>query len=98
MISNKKDLSRSFFNVKDLKMKRQPKNVNRDEDSKSNLNFLFLQKEQFVSTKEAMIILGIKSQTTIGKYETEGKIKAYRPFSNRKRYMVSELLKIQSKR
>lgn len=54
--------------------------------------------EQYVNTKEAMVILGIRSQTTIGKYETDGKIKVYRPFSNRKRYKVSELLKIQSKR
>ena len=54
--------------------------------------------EQYVNTKEAMAILGIKSQTTIGKYETDGKIKVYRPFSNRKRYKVSELLKIQGKR
>ncbi|MFV8354887.1 hypothetical protein ACNQGB_01725 [Flavobacterium sp. XS1P32] len=54
--------------------------------------------EQYVNTKEAMVILGIRSQTTIGKYETDGKIKVYRPFSNRKRYKVSELLKIQHKR
>ncbi|MFV8324294.1 hypothetical protein [Flavobacterium sp. ZS1P14] len=54
--------------------------------------------EQYVNTKEAMVILGIRSQTTIGKYETDGKIKVYRPFSNRKRYKVSELLKIQCKR
>jgi predicted site-specific integrase-resolvase len=54
--------------------------------------------EQYVNTKEAMAILGIRSQTTIGKYETDGKIKVYRPFSNRKRYKVSELLKIQRKR
>ena len=53
--------------------------------------------EQYVNTKEAMVILGIRSQTTIGKYETDGKIKVYRPFSNRKRYKVSELLKIQRK-
>jgi predicted site-specific integrase-resolvase len=54
--------------------------------------------EQYVNTKEAMVILGIRSQTTIGKYETDGKIKVYRPFSNRKRYKVTELLKIQRKR
>lgn len=54
--------------------------------------------EQYVNTREAMVILGIRSQTTIGKYETDGKIKVYRPFSNRKRYKVSELLKIQRKR
>lgn len=53
--------------------------------------------EQYVNTKQAMIILGIKSQTTIGKYETEGKLKVYRPFSNRKRYKVSDLLKILGK-
>ncbi|MCV9932905.1 hypothetical protein OIU80_11475 [Flavobacterium sp. LS1R47] len=54
--------------------------------------------EQYLNTKEAMVILGIRNQTTIGKYETDGKIKGYSPFSNRKRYKVSELLKIQSKR
>ncbi|MEN2400626.1 hypothetical protein GKZ90_0012615 [Flavobacterium sp. MC2016-06] len=54
--------------------------------------------EQYVNTKEAMNILGVKSQTTIGKYETDGKIKVYRPFSNRKRYKVSELQKVLSKR
>ena len=53
---------------------------------------------EYVSTKEAMVILGIKSQSTIGYYETKGYIKAYRPFSNRKRYKVSELLKAQCKR
>ncbi|WP_231926273.1 MerR family transcriptional regulator [Flavobacterium gilvum] len=76
----------------------EQKNVNRSADVQENLKFLLLQNDQFVNTKDAMIILGIKSQTTIGKYESEGKIKAYRPFSNRKRYKVSELLKIQSKR
>lgn len=54
--------------------------------------------EQYVNTKEAMAILGIKSQTTIGRYETDGKIKVYRPFGNRKRYKVRDLIKIQSKR
>lgn len=54
--------------------------------------------DQYVNTKEAMVILGVKSQTTIGKYETDGKIRVYRPFSNRKRYKVSDLLKVQCKR
>lgn len=44
--------------------------------------------DQYVNTKEAMMILGVKSQTTIGKYETNGKIRVYRPFSNRKRYDI----------
>ncbi|MDR6846221.1 hypothetical protein [Flavobacterium granuli] len=69
--------------------------------AEGNINLMHLQSqiiEQYLNTKEAMIVLGIKSQTTIGKYETEGKLKAYRPFSNRKRYKLSELLKIQSKR
>lgn len=79
-------------------MKMEQKNVNRSADAQGNSNLMLLQNDQFVSTKDAMIILGIKSQTTIGKYESEGKIKAYRPFSNRKRYKVSELLKIQNKR
>lgn len=54
--------------------------------------------EEYVGTKEAMVILGIKSQQTLASYETKGKVKAYRPFSNRKRYKVSELLKCQCKR
>lgn len=54
--------------------------------------------EQYVSTKEAMAILDIKSQTTIGKYETDGKLKMCRPFSSRKRYKGGDLIKIQSKR
>ncbi|WP_366186498.1 hypothetical protein [Flavobacterium ovatum] len=53
---------------------------------------------EYVGTKEAMIILGIKSETTIIKHEKSGKIKAYRPFANRKRFKVSELLNIQSKK
>jgi predicted site-specific integrase-resolvase len=52
---------------------------------------------EFVSRKEAMTILGVKSETTMIKYEKEGKIKAYRPLSNRKRYKVAELLKLQNK-
>jgi hypothetical protein len=35
--------------------------------------------EQYVNTKEAMVILGIRSQTTIGKYETDGKMKLQKP-------------------
>lgn len=84
--------------MKGFKMKREQKNLSGNAHVTGNLNLMLSQNEQFVSTKEAMIILGIKSQTTIGKYETEDKIKAYRPFSNRKRYKVSELLMIQSKR
>lgn len=52
---------------------------------------------EFVNRKEAMIILGIKSETTIIAHEKKGKIKVYRPFSNRTRYKVSDLLKLQSK-
>jgi DNA-binding transcriptional MerR regulator len=54
--------------------------------------------EEYVSTKEAMAMIAIKSQTTIGHYETKGYVKVYRPFSNRKRYKVSDLLKAQFKR
>ncbi|WP_165929964.1 hypothetical protein [Flavobacterium caseinilyticum] len=54
--------------------------------------------EEYVSSKEAMLILGIKSETTLIKYEKLKKVKAYRPFGNRKRYKVVELLNIQSKR
>jgi hypothetical protein len=53
---------------------------------------------EYVNTKEAMVILGIKSETTMIKYESKGRIKAYRPFGNRKRYKVKELLELQSKR
>jgi hypothetical protein len=53
---------------------------------------------EYVNTKEAMIILGIRSETTMIKYEKLKKVKAYRPFGNRKRYKAIELLNIQSKR
>lgn len=52
---------------------------------------------EFVNRKEAKIILGIQSDTTMGKYESDGKIKVYRPISNRLRYKVSELLELQNK-
>lgn len=52
---------------------------------------------EFVDRKEAKIILGIKSDTTMGKYESEGIIIVYRPLSNRLRYKVSELLDLQNK-
>jgi predicted site-specific integrase-resolvase len=52
---------------------------------------------EFVGTKEAMSTLGIKSTTTIMKYESEGIIKVYRPVGNRKRYKVSELHSLQSR-
>ncbi len=52
---------------------------------------------EFVSRKEAMIILGIKSETTMIEHEKKGKIKVYRPLSNRTRYKVTDLLKLQSK-
>jgi hypothetical protein len=46
--------------------------MNRNADTKRNLNVMTFQNEQFVSTRETMFILEIKSQTTICKYETEG--------------------------
>ncbi|MEZ7500447.1 hypothetical protein QO200_17080 [Flavobacterium sp. Arc3] len=52
---------------------------------------------EYVSRKEAMLILGIKSETTMIKYEKKGKIKAHRPLSNRTRYKVCDLLKLQNK-
>ncbi|WP_369752914.1 helix-turn-helix domain-containing protein [Flavobacterium sp. WC2409] len=52
----------------------------------------------FVSTKEAMVILGVKSETTIREYEKKGYITPYRSFSNRKRYKVKELEKALNKR
>lgn len=52
----------------------------------------------FVNTKGAMLILGVKSQTTVRDYEKKGYIKAYRSFSNRKRYKVTELEKALNKR
>lgn len=56
-----------------------------------------MENDKFVSRKEAKIILGVKSDTTMIDYEKEGKIRVYRPFSNRTRYKVSELLKVQNK-
>lgn len=52
---------------------------------------------EYVGTKGAMEILGVKSPTTIRDYEKNGYLKVYRPFSNRKRFKVSDLLKIQGK-
>jgi predicted site-specific integrase-resolvase len=52
---------------------------------------------EYVSRKEAMSILGIKSETTMIKYEKKGKIKAHRPLSNRTRYKVCDLLKLQNR-
>lgn len=46
---------------------------------------------------EAMIILGIKSETTMMEHEKKGKIKVYRPLSNRTRYKVTDLLNSQNK-
>lgn len=52
---------------------------------------------EFVNRKEAMLILGIRSETTMIKYERDGYIRAYRPLSNRTRYKVSDLIKLQQK-
>lgn len=52
---------------------------------------------EYIDSKEAMKLLCIKSPTTFRDYEQQGKIKAYRPFSNRKRYKVAELLKALQK-
>lgn len=56
-----------------------------------------MEKDEFVDRKEAMVILGIKSETTMINHEKNGKIRVYRPFSNRTRYKVSDLLKVQNK-
>lgn len=61
------------------------------------LNNKKMENDKFVNTKEAMDILGIKSETTMGKYEKQGKIKVHRPLSNRKRYKLSDLQKLQNK-
>lgn len=51
--------------------------------------------KKFVDSKEAMAILSIKSLTTLGKYISNGKIKAYTPFDNtRRRFKVTELEKV----
>lgn len=52
---------------------------------------------EYVGTEEAMVILGVKSRETIRQYEKKGYLKVYRPFSNRKRFKVTDLLKRQSK-
>lgn len=52
---------------------------------------------EFVDTKGAMEILGIKSRDTIRNYEKKGYLRVYRPFSNRKRFKVTDLIKIQGK-
>lgn len=53
---------------------------------------------EYVGSKEAMILLGITSKTTLRSYEKAGYIKVYRPFGARKRFRVSELEKAQNKR
>jgi hypothetical protein len=52
---------------------------------------------EFVNRKDAMMILGIKKHYNNGEIWKDGKIKVYRPFSNRTRYKVSELLIMQNK-
>jgi hypothetical protein len=52
----------------------------------------------YVNSQEAMCILGVKSGTTLRDYEKKGFIIAYRPFGSRKRFKVSDLLKVQKKR
>lgn len=49
-----------------------------------------------MGSKEAMRILGISSPKTLVVYEKKG-LPVFRPFSNRKRFKVSDLEKYQNK-
>jgi len=49
--------------------------------------------EPLLNSKQVMELLGIKSHTTLIKYEKEGIIKVARRFGNRKRYTVTSLKK-----
>jgi len=42
--------------------------------------------EEILNSAEVMEFLGIKSPTTLIKYESQGLIKNYRPFGGRKKY------------
>lgn len=49
---------------------------------------------EYVNSKEAMVILGIKSETTLAKYEKNGYLKVSRmKGTNRKKYKISDLQK-----
>ena len=53
---------------------------------------------QYLTTKQAMLQLNIKSDTTMRKWEKEGLIKAYRPNGFNKRYRLDQLEKALGKK
>lgn len=49
---------------------------------------------KFLTSKEVMELLSIKSETTLIKYEKEGLVKVAKRFGNRKRYSANHIAKI----
>lgn len=49
---------------------------------------------KFLTSKEVMELLSIKSETTLIKYEKEGLIKVAKRFGNQKRYSANHIAKI----
>jgi DNA-binding transcriptional MerR regulator len=47
-----------------------------------------------LNSKQVMGLLGIKSETTLIKYEREGLVKVARRFGNQKRYSVAHIAKL----
>ena len=50
--------------------------------------------DALLTSKQVMVLLGIKSETTLIKYEREGLVKVARRFGNQKRYTVAHLSKL----
>jgi predicted site-specific integrase-resolvase len=50
--------------------------------------------DALLNSKQVMGLLGIKSETTLIKYEREGKVKVARRFGNQKRYSVKHIAKL----
>jgi predicted site-specific integrase-resolvase len=50
--------------------------------------------DALLNSKQVMALLNIKSETTLIKYEREGKIKVRRRFGNQKRYSSAEIKKM----
>ena len=50
--------------------------------------------DALLTSKQVMGLLGIKSETTLIKYEREGLVKVARRFGNQKRYSVKHIAKL----
>ncbi len=56
--------------------------------------YLFTLMNALLNSKQVMGLLGIKSETTLIKYEREGLVKVARRFGNQKRYSASHIAKL----